>query len=203
MIGQRFGRLVVIAPSERRSSGGGKIVKCVCDCGVEKFVATALLLRGNTTSCGCYGRERRRQGCLDRDTHRMTKTGVYKSWLKMKERCQDTSGKFWHRYGGRGIVFCERWNSFDSFFADMGSRPDGTELDRINNDGNYEPENCRWISRKENVRNRGNALKVEVDGAMVNVTVLAERLGLRYHTVYARLTKLGWSVERIINESRS
>lgn len=139
--GFRSGQLLVLKLSER---GGYRF--CRCDCGIEKEISVNSLGQG-VKSCGCL----RRKSNL---THGMANSREYKSWCMMHSRCSNPNYTYYYRYGGRGIRVCDRWNSFESFYADMGQRPAGKSLDRINNDGNYEPGNCRWSTQKEQIGNR-------------------------------------------------
>lgn len=122
---------------------------CLCDCGIERPVLAWLLLSNRSTKCP-HCRVKR---------HGMTYTSTHKVWSDMIGRCTNKNHKSFKYYGGRGIKVCEKWLTFENFYADMGHRPEGLQIDRTNNDGNYEPGNCRWVKPKENINNRRNSIK--------------------------------------------
>lgn len=135
-----------------------------------------------------------------RPKHRRTGSPEYVVWVNMRSRCSDPENKAFAGYGGRGITVCERWQeSFEAFFADMGLRPSRNhQLDRIDNDGPYSPENCRWVSRIENCNNRRDNVLVEWRGEALTVPEWARRTGLTKYAIWQRLKLLGWDVERAL-----
>lgn len=134
-------------------------------------------------------------------THGMTKTRAFKTWLSMLGRCSPRS-KVWERYAGRSVVVCERWKTFENFLADMGEPPDGLTLDRIDNDGNYEPGNCRWATYAEQARNRRTNRLLTHNGETMCVTDWARRIGISRTALHRRIDVLGWPVGRALTEGR-
>jgi hypothetical protein len=161
VMGQRFGRLVVIgaAPSDSRARARWL---CLCDCGTEKTVGVGNLTSGKTQSCGCLMSEVNSKKATQRNLvhgHNLAEkqSPTWHSWRSMIKRCCSPGHNSFPRYGGRGITICDRWrNSFVEFLADMGERPPGKTLDRINVHGNYEPSNCRWATASEQQNNRAD-----------------------------------------------
>lgn len=152
VVGQRFGRLVVIGRSERRSTAGA-LWECQCDCGGHTVTTSLKLRSGHSTSCGCYRREVRTNL---QHGHSKIKSRTYRTWKEMRQRCRNPNSDKWKWYGGRGIEVCAEWDDFERFLSDMGERPEGMTLDRIDPDGNYCKGNCRWATAKQQAEtNRG------------------------------------------------
>lgn len=121
-----------------------------------------------------------------------TKTPEYHSWCSMNQRCNNPNDPSFAFYGGRGITICERWTDFSNFFADMGARPKGTTLDRLDSDRGYSPENCRWATKRQQQNNRRSNVFIEMDGETLTLTEWCSRLGRNYRTVRARIIR-GWN----------
>jgi len=152
IIGNQFGRLLVL--NEIGKLGPHITYNCRCSCGNNAIVRGHSLRRGETTSCGCYRRDASRNA---QTTHGMYGTPTYRSWRAMLARCLDERHKQFADYGGRGITVDDAWLQFENFFADMGERPEGRTLDRIDNGRGYSGGNCRWATRSEQARNKRTA----------------------------------------------
>lgn len=178
LTGMKFGRWTVVS----RGLTVNKKVKwnCICECGNLGSVCTQNLKGELSTSCGCYKLGRM-------VTHGMTGSTEYRIWQFMRDRCSNTKNSHYHLYGGRGITVCERWKTdFSAFLEDMGRRPRGTSIDRIDNDGNYEPGNCRWATIVEQNRNKRNNRFIEAMGKRQTMKEWSLELGksvgcLDYH----------------------
>ena len=169
---------------------------CRCECGIERMVLQKNLIRSASKSCGCLKAEM--TGHRFRKTLTMGTSRIRSIWEGMMRRCNDPRAVSYPHYGGKGIKVCDRWRLFENFYADMNEPPDKSySLDRIDNDGNYEPENCRWATRLQQHRNRTDNAILEFNGECKCVTEWAEFLGVRAPTLFSRL-KYGWSIEKTL-----
>lgn len=186
----RFGKWVVTDDS-------GRAWLCRCDCGTVRRVVRSDLRSGRSTNCGCVRRKTLPAAAKAKNTtHGMDGTTEYRIWIDMRRRCHDPRRPDYKNYGARGITVCEEWrDSFEAFYRDMGPRPDGCTLDRLNNTGPYEKKNCVWATRKKQERNKRTSRIVEIDGRRMTVAEACEVYDIRPNTAYNRLNILGWSVD--------
>ena len=198
LVGQTFNRLTVV---ERAGSNknGSALWLCRCSCGGATTLRTADLTKGHTKSCGCLAKETSRALCLKRNptrvSHGMTGTSEYQIWKNILARCRNANAPNHHNYGGRGITVCDRWlESFENFYADMGDRPSKQHtLDRIDNDGPYSPENCRWATWDVQYRNRRQTVSITYDGETKCRKDWCQEYGVDESTFAQRLSR-GWDV---------
>lgn len=193
-VGSRFGRLVV-KEYLGYSSGWNRLVRCVCDCGNEKVTHLHNVERGLTKSCGCLHKEIASQANTKHGHSKRGKwTPEYRAWSCMLTRCLNPNARMYPRYGGRGITVCNRWMTYENFYQDMGARPTSSHsLDRIDNEGHYEPGNCRWATRKEQARNKSSNTWLEVNGRRMILVEACELYGISHSRVRGRI-KAGWTV---------
>lgn len=191
--GQRFGRLVALMPNH--TGPRGTHWKCECDCGTIIVRRIGFLTSGDVKSCGCLKIEAAIATGHANRKHGQTKTRFYGVWSAMIRRCYNNHTRHYPHYGGRGIKVCKRWRKFENFMADMGTNPPGLTLDRIDNDGDYSPGNCRWTTRAEQARNTRKALRVTFNGETLPLKTWAERLEQNYYTLRGRIFLRGMAPE--------
>jgi hypothetical protein len=187
MVGRVFGRLTVLSKGDMRN--GSRYWVCQCSCGTTKMIQGSNLYV--IKSCGCYRREFRR-------THGMYRSPEYKAWDAMIQRCSNPRTRTYRHYGGRGITVSPSWLSFDTFFRDMGTRPAGHTLERLENDGNYEPGNCAWVDWPRQNSNKRTNRFIAHEGRRQTIADWANELGLPYSTLHARLFSYGWPIARAL-----
>jgi hypothetical protein len=194
-VGTKHGRLTVVAFERDPNDPKHPRYRCRCECGTEIHVQRGNLPR--THSCGCIKREMLKA----KATHGMRHTPEYRLWADMINRCGKTTGAAYANYGARGITVCQEWrDSFERFYAALGPRPTPKHtLERIDNDGNYKPGNCRWATRKDQRINQRRMVLYTLDGVTGTVKDLALHFGANRHTVHDRMWRLGWDIRRAID----
>lgn len=205
LTGKRFGRLTVL----QRADGKEKrsYFLCKCDCGNVLKIVGRDIKRGHTVSCGCYKKEiiKQRNTVLFRIDGR-TNTRLYKVWVSMKMRCENQNHKAYNDYGGRGITICEEWSKFENFkkwAIESGYNENCSvrelTLDRIDVNGNYEPNNCRWVDMKTQANNRRNNVFICINGENRTVSEWARYSNINLSTLWYRI-KRGWTGEKLIEK---
>lgn len=196
LTGQKYGRLTVI---ERAGSNIHKkaLWKCRCDCGREVVVIGSNLLNGNTNSCGCYKSDMTSERM---QTHGQSQTRLYHIWKNMRQRCGNPRKPDYQYYGGRGIKIDKRWDDYNEFekWALANGYTDELTIDRINVDGNYTPENCRWVSMTEQARNMSRNRMLEYNGEKHCIAEWGEILGISPKVLGLRINAYHWSIERTL-----
>lgn len=189
-IGQRFAMLTVVAEVERSAAGQRRLL-CKCECGNERVFQAWHVFSGSTTHCGCNEFSLRAKVHI---THGKSNSRAYGIWCGIKARCFNKNERAYKHYGARGITMCQRWkDNFTAFLADMGEPPTDYQIDRIDNDGNYELGNCRWVSCGVNMRNQRRTLRATINGETRPVIDWCESLGVvAYKTARDRVHQ-GWA----------
>lgn len=203
LTGRKFGRWTVLDRAPNAERANGSRWNCICACGSVGVVQAGNLSRGMSQNCGCLARERTSATRL-RHGYAKTwaKTPEYRTWTDMKKRCYCKSRPGYKYYGARGIKVCDRWrNDFAAFLADMGPKPTGMSLDRKNNDGDYEPDNCRWATPSQQGRNTRRTAKIEIGGVIRDMSEWSEVTSIAYSTIRARRRrgKTGYSLIAPVN----
>lgn len=212
LTGSKFGRLTVLGFDPRSTS----VIKwvCVCDCGYYTSSSGSALVTGGSKSCGCISAEKMKTRWENGDpelrkklsenaanvTHRKSKHPLYRIWSDMKQRCFNKKNAFYQSYGGRGITVCERWMKFENFYEDMiDGYMQGMQIGRIDNDGWYSKENCRWETAKQQQRNKSNTAYVDTPKGRMKLAEAAEMYGLSRDCISHRI-KTGWPMEKIYSQ---
>lgn len=196
---RRFGRLIVVR-RVNNNKWGHVLWLCGCDCGKEKIVVGTSLKNADIQSCGCL----QKNITIQRSTkHGHSKRGkvskTYRTWYAMTQRCTNPKHRHYHNYGGRGVKVCERWIKFENFLEDMGESPaQYHSIDRINNCGNYDKQNCVWADRKQQARNKRNNHLETYDNRTQCLASWAEEYGIKYKTLCSRILIHNWSIEKAL-----
>jgi len=203
--GRKFGRLTAIKDAGR-DTRGRVLWSCECDCGKEAIVLAERLRNGDTKSCGCLHTERAYQINRTHGLYRDIAGGrskLYLVWMEMKQRCINPNNKSYQNYGGRGIRICNEWMNYQAFhdWAMSIGYKEGLSIDRIDNDGDYKPSNCRWVSRYIQSRNTRKNRMLTFNGVMHPLVAWAEIIGIHPKTLSMRL-KNGWPTEKLLSQSR-
>jgi hypothetical protein len=202
--GDRFGKLIVLGEGAHKTNAKGHTTyhaNVACVCGKQFSVAITSLKGGNTNSCGCANKERLRVSPANY-RHGMVGTPIYKTWVAMKGRCNNPNNAGFRHYGGRGITVCERWLRFENFYADMGDAPEKYSIDRIDNNGNYEPGNCRWASDLMQAFNQTQTIKVIFRGRAVSFNQAAREIGRNTSTLREFQLKHGLTHQQTVDQYR-
>jgi hypothetical protein len=198
---KRYGMLTIVREVEPRIGNGWKKrrVECLCDCGNLKEIVLGDLRIGDHVSCGCLKVERARNFKLAHGQGAGNRTPTYRAWKNMWSRVRGNRPTWERCYVERGITVCDRWRKFEYFLEDVGEKPNdqSISLDRINNDGNYEPGNTRWATKQEQSDNSRVSRPIEFQGESMSLSAWAKKLGWKYSTVAQRYRK-GWSIERTL-----
>lgn len=196
LIGQRFGKLVVIGRADPPVDNQGSARwHCRCDCGHDTDVVGQSLRRGLTASCGCLQKERTRAASI---THGQTGSHLHYVWKAMLQRCENQHNKSYDGYGGRGITVCEEWHDFVNFmqWAERTGYQEGLSIDRIDVNEGYNPVNCRWVTMHEQNRNKRNNINITYHGVTRCLTDWAATLGINAGALWDRIFRYHWDVER-------
>lgn len=195
--GKTFGRLTALSFTGVRGTGksSGRYWLCVCICGETATIKASSLTQGHTQSCGCLRLDKVREAI---GAHGQCQTPEYRAWRAMKQRCLNPRDQGYANYGGRGIGTCQRWDSFVLFLEDMGPRPSRLHsLERLSNNGNYEPSNCAWATKKEQCNNQRRSRRIEFNGVIKTLAEWSDATGLNYGTLRKRLRN-HWPVEAML-----
>lgn len=206
LTGMKFGRITVVEFSHYykcKNSGKRAMWKCICDCGNERVIRGDVLTSGKSRSCGCLQKELASERMIK---HSGYGTRLYAVWDSVRQRCNNPNNKAYHNYGGRGIKMCEKWNDFNKFREwafnngyDENAKHGECTLDRIDTNGMYAPDNCRWCTIKQQSNNKRDTIYLEWNGEIKTLSEWSEKTGIKYCTLWKRYSK-GLSLNEILKE---
>ena len=203
---QKFGRLFVIRKDTITDKKHNVYWKCRCECGKIVSVRASDLVRGHSNSCGCYHKDQAKlflTNLRSKNKHfHNSKRKIYRIWWGMMNRCYNPSFRFYNYYGGRGIIVCKEWHDFFKFVEDMGERPENLTLDRIDPDGNYCKENCRWATMKEQNNNKRDCCFIYYNGTKYSAKMFSKEFGLNYSKTL-KAYHLGLNSQKIMSFAKS
>ena len=207
LLGQRFGRLTIISGVTSDDNRNARWL-CLCECGTSTIVAARNLKSGGTRSCGCLHdeasssrwRSKKHPNYKHGDCTRKGAAPEFMSWVNMLSRCYNPKAKNFQDYGGRGITVCDDWHNYVNFLSSMGRRPSPYHsIERIDNNGGYDPLNCRWATRKEQANNRRTNHNITFNNHTMTMTEWARRAGIKRSTLWMRIIHYGWPIEKALN----
>jgi hypothetical protein len=188
--GQKFGKVTVLKRSLKKVASGNVYWECQCECGNISEIKGSHLLSGSVKSCGCM------RGIRHGHAVNEKLSPTYITWVSMVQRCINPTSGSYSRYGAKGITVCSQWQKFENFLADMGERPPNQYIERIDNSKGYEPGNCKWATRREQSQNQFTNDNITFQGETLCLTEWARKLDIPQTTLWNRLYRLKWSIER-------
>lgn len=204
VIGKKFNMLTAL--SQEPTINYVKKFRCICDCGNYTVVEKSRLINGVIKSCGCLTKKSvSERAKIHGDNTLNGQKRLYRIWHNMKQRCKNQNNHNFERYGGRGITFCKEWENYKNFkkWSEENGYEENLFLDRINNDGDYCPENCRWVDSDIQMNNTRRNVFVEYKGEKFTLAQLAKKYNLKYSTLQTRIKKLGYSIEKAVETPMS
>ena len=197
LIGKNFGRWKVLSRNQNR--GKHPYWQCICECGKARSVNQSSLITGLSKSCGCLSKEVTAATGRANRVHGGAGSATYRIWQSMIQRCRNSNLEIFKYYGGKGITVCDEWLDYSTFLRDMGERPKGRSIDRIDGGKGYYKDNCRWATNKEQSRNIRTNRNVTYNGVEKSLSQWCEELNLNYQAVHSRLTRYGWAVNKALS----
>lgn len=192
--GEKHGHLTAVRDTGLKAVRNAKWL-FRCGCGIEKVIIASSVSGGHTRSCGCL---RRKNAAVMNASHGLSGSRTYVSWLNMRSRCLNEKNPKYPSYGGRGIKVCKRWKKFKNFLEDMGERPKGLTIDRIDNNAGYTPQNCRWATPQEQANNKNNNVWFEYRGEKLTIPQWSRKCGVNEGTLWSRVRRDDWPIEKAI-----